>query len=92
RNRVRLEVARLHSEAERARSQLALYARSILPQGRAAVEAATAGYRAGRTEFSSVLESQSTLFAYEIAYVRLLSEFARTVAELERATGGEVLR
>ncbi|MET0397358.1 MAG: TolC family protein [Longimicrobiaceae bacterium] len=92
RNRLRLEVARLHSEAERARAQLALYVGSILPQGRAAVESATANYRAGRAGFEGVLESQGTLFSYEIAHARLLSDFARAVAELERVVGTEVLR
>jgi outer membrane protein TolC len=91
RNALRADVARLASETERQRAQLALYVKAILPQGRAALTAATTSYQVGRAEFLTVLDNQATLFNYETEYVRTLSDFATTLAELERVVGQEVL-
>ena len=88
---VRAEVARLVSELERQRAQLALYVKAVLPQGRASLASATASYQVGRVEFLTVLDNQATLFTYETEYFRALTEFARTLAELERVVGSEVL-
>lgn len=91
RNRVRLEVARLYSELERDRTQLALYVGSIVPQARASLESATAGYQVGRVDLLALLDAQATLFNYETEYHRLLSDFAQRLAEMERVVGREIL-
>ena len=91
-NALRAEVARLHADLERDRAQLALYVKAILPQGRAALASATAGYRVGRADFLSLLDAQATLFSYETTYFRVLSDFATTLAELERVVGEEIVR
>ncbi|MBW3571865.1 MAG: TolC family protein [Gemmatimonadetes bacterium] len=90
RNAVRLEAARLHSELERDRTQLALYVGSIIPQARAALESAAAGFQVGRVELMALLDAQAALFTYETEYHRLLADFARTLAELERVVGKEI--
>lgn len=91
-NRLQAEVVRLVSAAERDRAQLAVYARSIIPQARAAIASAGALYQAGGGEFGALLESQTMLYSYETQYDRLLTDFAKTVAELEQVVGTEVLR
>lgn len=91
-NKVRAEVARMVSDLERNRTQLALYSKAILPQGQAAVTSSLASYQSGKTDLLAVLDNQSTLFAYETAYYRALTDFARTLADLEQTAGGEVLR
>ncbi len=91
RNAVRLEVARLHSELERGRTQLALYVKSIIPQAQASLTSATAGYQVGRVDLLALLDNQTTLYNYEAAYHRLLTDFAQKLAELERTVGKEVL-
>lgn len=90
-NAIRARVAALYSDLERDRAQLALYVTAILPQGRAALTSATASYEAGRGTFLSLLNSQATLFAYETEYYRDLTDFAKTLAELESVVGGEIL-
>lgn len=90
-NDVRAEVARLVSELERQRAHLALYVKAVLPQGRGSLASATTSYQVGRVEFLTVLENQATLFTYETEYFRALTEFAKTLAELERVSGSEVL-
>jgi outer membrane protein TolC len=91
-NEVRNEVARLVSELERSRTQLALTRRAILPQARASLSSALASYQVGKVEFLTVLDNQSTVFTYETEYYRAIADFAKNLAELERVVGVEVLR
>ncbi|MBA3646420.1 MAG: TolC family protein [Gemmatimonadaceae bacterium] len=90
-NRVRAEVARLVSDVERSRTQLALYRKAFLPQGEAAVSSALADYRSAKGNLLSVLGNQATLFAFETANYRALSDFAKSMADLEAIVGTEVL-
>ncbi|MBA3579372.1 MAG: TolC family protein [Gemmatimonadaceae bacterium] len=90
-NEIRSQVARLHAELERTRSQLALYVASILPLARASLSSATATYSAGQTPMLALLDAQATVFNHELEYFRLLTEFARSLAELEQVVGTEVL-
>lgn len=91
-NSIRAQVARLVSELERGRTQLAIYAKAILPQGGAAATAALASYQSGKTDLLTVLDNQNTLFTYETEYYRSLSDFAKNLAELEQVVGSEILR
>lgn len=91
-NAIRAEVASAYADMERERAQLGLFVRSILPQGRAALESATSSFQVGRVDFLTLLENQATLFAYEIAYYRSLTGFADRLAELESLVGEEVIR
>ncbi|HUF26985.1 MAG TPA: TolC family protein [Gemmatimonadaceae bacterium] len=91
-NELRAEVAQRVAVIERDRAQLALYKRAVLPPAHGALEAALAGYRVGRADFLTLLDAQTTVFAYETAYYRALADFARSLAELERAVAAEVIR
>lgn len=91
RNDIRAEVARLYSELERQRAQLALYVKAIIPQGRASLASVMGSYQVGRAEFRGVLEHQAALFNYETEYFRTLTDFATTLAQLERLVGEEIL-
>ena len=91
-NAIRAEVARLVSDIERDRTRLALSVKAILPQSRAALASAIASYQAAKVEFLTVLENQATVFTYETEYFRALTDFATSLAELERVVGEEVTR
>jgi cobalt-zinc-cadmium efflux system outer membrane protein len=90
-NKIRAEVARLVSDLERTRTQLALYAKAILPQGQAAVASSLASYQAGKSDLLSVLDNQAMLLEYATANYRALTDFAKAIADLEAVVGGEVL-
>jgi cobalt-zinc-cadmium efflux system outer membrane protein len=90
-NRVRADVAQLHADLERIRAQLALFSKSIIPHAQAAIASATASLETGRIELFSVLERQNTLREYQIAFERLLADFAQKTAQLESIVGAEVL-
>lgn len=86
------EIAALRADLRRARDQLTLLDDGILPQARAGLSSATASYRVGGVDFLTLLDAQVTLFRHELDYHRLLSDFATSLAALERAVGTEVLR
>jgi outer membrane protein TolC len=90
-NDINARVAKLYADLERQRTQLALDVKAILPQGEAVLAATTASYQAGKTDLLALLDSQSTLFSYELSYARLLSDFAESLADLEQVVGREVL-
>lgn len=85
------EVASLVADLRRVRDQLTLLNHGILPQARTALSSATASYRVGRVDFLTLLDAQVTLFRQELDAHRLLTDFATTLAALERAVGTEVL-
>jgi outer membrane protein TolC len=82
------ELTEMRAEAERARGLVLLYETSILPQARAAVEAALSGYRVGRVNYMTLVESEMTVNRYEIELVRLAAAYHRAVAGIEALVGG----
>ncbi len=90
-NALRERVAALHSELEQHRTRLALYTISVLPQTRATLTAATSGFNVGRTELSTLLDAQATLFNVEADSLRALTAFATALASLEGMVGTEFL-
>ncbi|MGH7464013.1 MAG: TolC family protein, partial [Longimicrobiales bacterium] len=91
-NDLRADLAGIYADVERDRAQLALFVTSIIPQGRASLESALSAFQVGRADFLTLLENQTTLYDYETAWYRALADFAKSVAELERITGIEVLQ
>jgi outer membrane protein, heavy metal efflux system len=89
---VHAEIASLWTDLQRGRDQLALLDEGILPQAQTSLSSATASYQVGQVDFLTLLDSQVTLYRHELDYHRLLADFARNLAALERAVGTEVLR
>jgi outer membrane protein TolC len=87
----RAEIARLHADAERARTQLAWLKATVLPQASAVLAAGVVAYQAGQTGLGAVLDARVQVFHQETAYFRALSDFAKAVAELELSVGAAVL-
>ena len=83
-------LARLRQQlaiTEQSRKSVRLYETGILPQARLAVEATLSAYRVSRVDLLSLLDSQMTLFGYEISRAREVANFNKAVAELELLTG-----
>lgn len=91
-NALNAEVATQVSDVERARTALALAKRAILPEAQATLASATASYQVGRLDFAAVMDAQASVFNTETAYYRSLTDFAKSLAELERTVGAGVLR
>lgn len=91
-DQVNATIARLYADIGRQRTQLALYVRGIIPQGRATLVSATTGYQTGTIDLLTRLDDQATLLAYDTAYYRALADLGESLAQLEYAVGTEVLQ
>lgn len=90
-NGIRAKVARLYSEADRARTQLAIYRKAVLPQGRVLLGSALGSYQSGKADFLTVLDAQNTISASELVYYQAVTDFAKALAALDETVGEEVL-
>ena len=79
------------ADIDRARTHLALYAKALVPQGRAMLTSATSSYQVGKGDLRDVLDAQASLFTYETDNARAIADFAKQLAELERVVGTEVV-
>jgi outer membrane protein TolC len=73
--------------AEQSRKSVRLYETGILPQARLAVEASLSGYKVNRADSLMLLDSQMTLFNYEISRAKELVNFNKALAEIDLLTG-----
>jgi len=88
RNETWAELAALRARANRAVQLDRLYAEEILPQAKAAVEAAQSAYRVGKADFMTLVESQMTVNRYQTERLRLVADYHGARAEIEALLGG----
>ena len=88
RNETWARLAELRAMAERAQRLSVIYEATILPQARAAVEAALSAYRVGEADFMTLVESQMTVNRYAIERIRLAADYLTARAEVEALLGG----
>lgn len=69
-----------------------LYADSILPQARLALESSLASYQVGRIDFLGVLTNFITVLSYELNYEEQAARAGQALARLEPLTGLELVR
>lgn len=91
-NALRAEIAVRYSDAERARTQLALLVSAMLPQARATLASATASFQVGRVGLEEVVDAQAITFHAETSYYRALADFGKAIAALEQVVGTGVVR
>ena len=72
---------------QRGEKQLELYKTGIIPQASFQINSAMSTYRVGKADFMTLLDSQMTLYKYELEYHQALTEYGKNVASLEAATG-----
>jgi len=76
--------------AEQSRKSVGLYETDILPQARLAVEATLSAYKVSRVDLLMLLDSQMTVFGYEISRAKELVNFNKSLAEIELLTGKQM--
>ncbi len=86
-NETYARITELRAQIERARSLTRLYATSILPQARAAVESALSAYRVGSVDYMTLMNNQLTVNRYAIEMEHLAADYQRATAELEALIG-----
>jgi outer membrane protein, heavy metal efflux system len=71
--------------------QVFLYENSLLPQSRQAFEASRADYETGREDFLNLLESERRLLEIRLAYLEVVINTRKHLAELEEAVGKRIV-
>jgi outer membrane protein TolC len=87
RNEVAAKLRQQAATVEQNLKSARLYQTSILPQARLTVESALAAYRVNRADFLTLLDSQMTVFTYEISLVTAMAGHHKALAEIELLTG-----
>jgi len=84
---VRGAIATAVTDYERAKQQLLLFEKGIVPQAEQTVKSMLAGYQVSEVDFLNLVRSQITLFNYQLQYWEALSEAKQALAQLEAAVG-----
>ncbi len=91
---VETKIATLLSETHRSLSiaqiEVEALRNNVLPGAARAFETASEGYRLGKFGLLDVLDAQRTLFAARAQYLRALTAYHKSVAEMERLIGEKI--
>lgn len=74
-----------------ARDQLQLYRESIIPQSERVFQADRVAYETGKTDFLDLLESEKRLLEARLAYLQVVADTRKYLAELEATVGQPLL-
>lgn len=80
----------LYTQAQTAGQLTTLYQTAIIPQSRLSLESASAGYVVGKVDFLTLLNNVLVLREAELSYEEQLTEFEKTLAQLEESVGAPV--
>jgi cobalt-zinc-cadmium efflux system outer membrane protein len=86
-------VAEMRSFTSKVRSNqevLEIYQTGLIPQAESTLNSSRASYRAGRSTFVELLDSERSLYTVRIAYYRSLAQYAEQVAKLEELLGESI--
>jgi outer membrane protein TolC len=90
-NEVLFMIADMASMIQRGERQIELYKTGILPQTGLQINSAMTAYRVNKADFMTLLDSQMTLYKYELEYHQALTEYEKNVASLGAAIGKQIL-
>ncbi len=89
-NEVLFMTADMVSMIERGERQIDLYQTGILPQTSLQINSAMSSYRVNKADFMTLLDSQMTLYKYELEYHQALTEYEKNVASLGATIGKQI--
>jgi outer membrane protein TolC len=90
-NEVLFMITDMASMIQRGERQIELYKTGILPQTSLQINSAMSAYRVNKADFMTLLDSQMTLYKYELEYHQALTEYEKNVASLGAAIGKQIL-
>jgi outer membrane protein TolC len=90
-NEVLFMITDMASMIQRGERQIELYKTGILPQTSLQINSAMSSYRVNKADFMTLLDSQMTLYKYELEYHQALTEYEKNVASLGAAIGKQIL-
>lgn len=69
-----------------------LYGGKLIPEAKESVDFAEARYKTGKEMLGRLLETQSMWISFRLVYHRAVSDYMKSMAELERLSGRELTR
>lgn len=87
RNGVNFSIQDAYAQVEKNRDLISLFETGIIPQANQTFQASLTAYQVDKVDFLSLLDSLMKLYRYEIDYYRSLADHQRAVADLEAASG-----
>jgi outer membrane protein TolC len=91
-NEIFFMITDMTSMLQRTERQIELYKTGIIPQANLQVSSAMSAYRVGKVDFMTLLDSQMTLYKYELEYYHALTEYEKNLANLEAIVGKELFQ
>ena len=91
-NEIQFMIADMASMIQRIDRQIDLYKTGIIPQANLQVSSAMSAYRVNKADFMTLLDSQMTVYKYELEYHQALTEYEKNVANLEAVIGKRFVR
>mgnify|MGYP006297524889 CR=1 FL=1 len=76
-----------YRDAER---KMDLYKNALLPKSKESLKVTESGYRSGSSSFTDLIDAQRILLEFSLSYERALVDRAKSLARLEKLTGGEI--
>ena len=89
-NEILYMVTDMSSMIQRVERQIDLYKTGIIPQASLQINSAMSAYRVNKADFMTLLDSQMTLYKYELEYHQALTEFEKNVASMGAAIGKQL--
>ncbi len=86
-NEVLFMIADMSSMVQRVERQIDLYRTGIIPQASLQIDSAMSSYRVNKADFMTLLDSQMTLYKYELEYHQALTEYGKNVSSIGAAIG-----
>jgi len=90
-NEILFMITDMAAMIQRVERQLDLYKTGIIPQANLQINSAMSAYRVNKADFMTLLDSQMTIYKYELEYHQALTEYEKNVASLEAAVGKQFL-
>jgi outer membrane protein TolC len=76
-------------DAER---KIDLFRDTLIPKAKQSLQAAEAGFKAGETDFLSLLDAQRLFLEFELSHERAVADYTQGLSKLERLVGQELPR
>ncbi len=90
RNKMFARVRDIVSRIEIARNKMNLSKTNLMPVLESAISSSLAGLKAGKYDFMMLIDNERMYIEAKLDYYRALAEYQINLADLERATGGEI--
>jgi len=89
-NEIFFMIADMGAMVHQRERQYELYRTGIIPQANLQTQAAMSAYRVNKADFMTLLDSQMTLYKYELEYHQVLTEYEKNVANLGATIGKQL--